>query len=104
MAKKPTRHKHIPQRTCVGCREINPKRSLVRIVRGEGAIVIDPGGKLAGRGAYLHKQKSCWEQSLKGSLASALKIELSEVDRDILFAFMQQLPEDEMDLEARHVP
>jgi len=26
------RRKHVPQRTCVGCRKIRPKREMVRIV------------------------------------------------------------------------
>ena len=57
--------------------------------------MIDPTGKMAGRGAYLHNQRSCWERGLKGALAHALKTELTEEDRKILIAFMASLPEDE---------
>lgn len=92
--KKTIRRKHIPQRTCVGCREVLPKRTLIRIVRSGEAVLIDPSGKLAGRGAYLHNQRSCWERSLKGALAHALKTELTEDDRNTLLAFMASLPED----------
>jgi predicted RNA-binding protein YlxR (DUF448 family) len=90
--KSRTRAKHIPQRTCVGCRKVLPKRSLIRIVRTTDGVRIDPSGKLAGRGAYLHDQPSCWVVGLKGSLAHALKIEISKTDRLILEQFTQTLP------------
>lgn len=92
--KKTIRRKHIPQRTCVGCREVLPKRTLVRIVRSGESVQVDPSGKLAGRGAYLHNQRSCWERGLKGALPHALKTELTEEDRNTLLAFMASLPED----------
>ena len=87
------RVKHIPQRTCVGCRMVLPKRSLIRIVRTEDGIRLDPTGKMAGRGAYLHDQRSCWMVGLKGSLANALKTELKASDRLTLELFVQTLPE-----------
>src|SRR5512146_1501484 len=87
------RPKHIPQRTCVGCRTVLPKRSLVRLVRQPEGVQIDPTGKLSGRGAYLHNLRSCWEKGLKGSLANALKISLSTDDMDRLSQYMQSLPE-----------
>jgi uncharacterized protein len=87
------RPKHIPQRTCVGCRTVLPKRSLVRLVRRPEGIQVDPTGKLAGRGAYLHNVRSCWEKGLKGPLANALKVPLTPEDLDRLGLFMQTLPE-----------
>jgi predicted RNA-binding protein YlxR (DUF448 family) len=92
--KKPRRHKHVPQRTCVGCREVLPKRSLIRIVRSSQGVQIDLTGKLAGRGAYLHDRRSCWERGLKGSLVAALKVEISAVDKDELAIFMATLPDE----------
>jgi predicted RNA-binding protein YlxR (DUF448 family) len=86
------RVKHIPQRTCVGCREVLEKRSLIRIVRTEEGIKIDPSGKLNGRGAYLHEQRSCWETGMKGSLAHALKMELSGADKELLKDHLEKLP------------
>jgi predicted RNA-binding protein YlxR (DUF448 family) len=53
---------------------------------------VDPTGKLAGRGAYLHDQRDCWERGLKGALAHALKVELSTEDRARLVDFMNSLP------------
>lgn len=95
MSKKTrSRKKRVPQRTCVGCREVLEKRSLIRIVRRPGEVCVDPTGKLAGRGAYLHDQLSCWERALQGALAHALKTELSEKDRENLLAYMTTLPAD----------
>lgn len=93
MTKKPVRRvKHVPQRTCVGCREVLPKRQMVRIVRAAEGVQIDPTGKLAGRGAYLHDQRECWARGLKGALAHALKAELTAEDRARLEEFMNSLP------------
>ena len=100
MPKKLRKQKHVPQRTCVGCREILPKRSLIRIVRSPDGVRIDPGGKMPGRGAYLHDRRSCWEHGLKGSLAHALKIELSVEDRAHLSAFLDSLPEEPLAAQA----
>jgi predicted RNA-binding protein YlxR (DUF448 family) len=67
------------------------KRQLVRIVRGADGVLVDPTGKLAGRGAYLHDRRSCWEAGLKGSLAHALKVNLTAADRQRLEGFMNTL-------------
>ena len=88
------RPKHIPQRTCVGCHTVLPKRSLIRLVRQSEGVQIDPTGKLAGRGAYLHIHRSCWERGLKGPLAHALKIDLTPADLERLREFMLTLPEE----------
>lgn len=97
MSKKPVqRVKHVPQRTCVGCRTILAKRELIRLVRTPHGVLVDPTGKLAGRGAYLHNKRSCWESGLKGALAHALKTTLTMEDRERLEAFMHTLsPDDE---------
>lgn len=90
--------KHIPQRTCVGCRQVQAKREMIRIVRTpEGRVEIDPTGKKSGRGAYLHPRRACWERALKdGRLEHALRIEaLREEDRMALVAYAATLPEDE---------
>ena len=88
------RVKHVPQRTCVGCRRTLAKRSMIRLVRSDKGVVIDPTGKLPGRGAYLHNVRSCWEAGLKGSLAHALKVELSDDDRSRIRDFAASLTED----------
>ncbi len=70
--------KHIPQRTCIACRTVRNKRELVRIVRtADNHLQADATGKKAGRGAYLCRQRECWEQVLdsRGRLEHALKLE-----------------------------
>jgi predicted RNA-binding protein YlxR (DUF448 family) len=95
MAKKPVKHvKHVPQRTCVGCREVLSKRTLIRIVRTDSGVKIDPTGKLAGRGAYLHNKRSCWERGLKGALGHALKTELTVEEVVTIQSFLAALPEE----------
>ena len=94
----PRRPRHVPQRTCVGCRTTAPKRGFVRIVRTPaGRVVVDPTGKAAGRGAYLHASPSCWEVGLKrGRLAQSLRVTIAEEDRQALAAHAATLlPDDE---------
>ncbi|HUV15327.1 MAG TPA: YlxR family protein [Pelolinea sp.] len=93
MVKQKKRTKHIPQRTCVGCREVLSKRELIRIVRTPEGVNHDPTGKAKGRGAYLHDKVSCWKRALKGNLASALKTDLTEDDRKRLAEIMSSLEE-----------
>lgn len=78
----------------MGCRSVLPKRALIRLVRRPEGVQIDPTGKLAGRGAYLHDRRACWERGLRGSLAHALKIDLTPADLERLQQFMASLPED----------
>jgi predicted RNA-binding protein YlxR (DUF448 family) len=89
------RSKHIPQRTCVGCREVLAKRAMMRVVRTPDGVELDASGKKNGRGAYVHDKRSCWERALKGSLAHALKTELSEKDRLMLREMMKTLPKED---------
>ena len=92
--------KHIPQRTCVGCHTVLPKRTMIRLVRASDGVWVDPTGKRNGRGAYLHNQRSCWEIGLKGALAHALKTEFTDDDWQRLRGYMDTLPEEEDILET----
>ena len=59
--------KHVPIRTCVGCRQRRPQRELVRLVRdADGVVVRDARGSAAGRGAYVCVEVACLERALKG--------------------------------------
>jgi predicted RNA-binding protein YlxR (DUF448 family) len=77
----------IAWRTCVACRQIKPKRELVRLVRTSGGnIEIDSTGKKEGRGAYLCPGWECWEKALKGKqLEQTLRINLTRENREQLF-------------------
>lgn len=56
----------IPQRQCVGCREMKGKKSLLRIVKTpEGAILLDTTGKKSGRGAYVCPDPECLKKARK---------------------------------------
>jgi predicted RNA-binding protein YlxR (DUF448 family) len=65
---------------------------MVRIVRSADGVRVDPTGKVAGRGAYLHDKHDCWVRGMKGALAHALKTELTAEDRSRLEEFMKTLP------------
>ena len=61
-------------------------------MRTPEGVIIDASGKAAGRGAYLHEQKECWEKGLKGPLANALKTELTETDRALIKIYIKNIP------------
>ena len=94
MAKKkaPRRVKRVPQRTCVACRQVQAKGTLVRLVRTPEGVFPDPQGKRPGRGAYLHNQPECWQPGLAGSLASALRTTLTKEDQQRLREFFTASP------------
>lgn len=89
--------RHVPQRTCIGCREEEGKRALIRIVRTpEQRVVVDATGKANGRGAYLHPLRHCWEKALRGgTIRYALKITPAQDDVEALRAFAMALPVEE---------
>ncbi|MEX1071658.1 MAG: YlxR family protein [Anaerolineales bacterium] len=91
--KQPRRAKHIPQRTCVACREVQAKGTLVRIVRTPDGVFPDAKGKLPGRGAYLHIRRVCWQPAIENNLPHALKTTLTDADRQRLVAYFESLPE-----------
>jgi hypothetical protein len=68
---------------------------MIRLVRTPEGVLVDPTGKVAGRGAYLHDRRECWERGLRGGLAHALKVELTPADRERLEAFVNSLPQDQ---------
>ena len=58
--------KKIPMRQCLGCREMKPKRELIRVVRSpEGEISLDFKGKASGRGAYVCPNPACLKKAVK---------------------------------------
>lgn len=72
--------KKIPMRQCVGCREMKPKKELVRVVRGpEGELSLDFRGKAPGRGAYVCPQTQCLKRAIKTkALERALNCQMPE--------------------------
>ncbi|TAK26250.1 MAG: YlxR family protein [Chloroflexota bacterium] len=90
---KTRRLRPIPRRTCVGCRQVQPKRDLIRIVLGDDGAQIDASGKKEGRGAYLCRYGRCWQIGLdRRSLDHALKQPIAAENRKALAEFASQLP------------
>lgn len=70
--------KKIPMRQCTGCREMKPKRELIRIVRSpENDISLDFKGKAQGRGAYVCPNPDCLKKARKSkALERSLEISI----------------------------
>lgn len=83
--------KKIPMRQCVGCREMKPKRELVRVVRSpEGAISLDFRGKAPGRGAYVCPNPDCLKRAAKSrALERAFDTAIPQEIYDALVARME---------------
>lgn len=70
----------IPMRTCVVTKEKYEKKDLIRVVRTpEGKVVVDPSGKMNGRGAYLKKEKEVFLKAKNNKILDrVLETEVSE--------------------------
>ncbi len=78
--------KKVPQRQCVGCREMKDKKSLIRVVKTpEGTYAIDWTGRANGRGAYLCNDTECFAKARKSKgLERSLKGKIPEEVYDTL--------------------
>ena len=55
-----TKKKSVPMRTCIACREMKPKKEMLRVVKNaDGDISVDVTGKAPGRGAYICNGDAC---------------------------------------------
>jgi predicted RNA-binding protein YlxR (DUF448 family) len=88
--------KYPPQRTCIACRQVKEKKTLIRLVRAENGVAeIDVFGKKPGRGAYLCSNRVCWELALKRNrLEYALRTKLNESNRRTLIEYSHNLLEE----------
>lgn len=82
--------KKTPMRMCVACRQMRPKKKLVRIVRTpEGDVRLDTTGRANGRGAYLCASTECLNRAVKTrALERALEAKL---DGDVLASLKEAL-------------
>jgi len=80
--------KKIPLRMCLGCREMKPKKELIRAVKTpEGEIKLDATGKLNGRGAYVCCSLECLRKVRRqNALAHAFSVQVSDEIYDRLEA------------------
>lgn len=83
--------KKIPMRQCVGCREMKPKKELVRVVKSpEGQISIDLKGKAPGRGAYVCHSSDCLRRAIKSNaLARGFDTTIPQEVYDLLMEQME---------------
>lgn len=66
--------RHVPMRTCVGCRTSDSQAVLLRAVADQaGRLSFGLGRRQAGRGTYVHRRKRCIETALKGGFARSLR-------------------------------
>jgi len=72
--------KKIPDRMCIACREMKPKKELIRIVADkEGNVFLDSTGRANGRGAYICKTDECVLKARKTkALERTLKRQIPE--------------------------
>lgn len=86
--------KKIPLRQCLGCREMKPKRELIRAVKSpEGEISLDFKGRKPGRGAYVCPSPDCLKKARKA--------------RALERAFSAQIPDEvwaELEAQMREAP
>jgi predicted RNA-binding protein YlxR (DUF448 family) len=74
--------RHVPERTCIVCRQKAAKRQLTRFVRSPEGVFADPSGKRDGRGAYLCDNPNCRQRAATTDvLAKALNTVLTADDR-----------------------
>jgi len=80
--------KKIPMRQCTGCREMKPKRELIRVVKSpENEISLDFKGKAQGRGAYVCKNQECLKKAIK---SKALERSLEIPIPDEIYALLRE--------------
>ena len=64
-------NKKIPMRQCVGCRELKPKKDMIRVIKtaaedeASSQIVLDATGRKNGRGAYVCPNSECLRAAIK---------------------------------------
>ena len=73
--------KKIPMRMCIACREMKPKKELIRVVKTVDGIRLDKTGKLAGRGAYVCPCESCIKKLNKQKIIN--KVFQMDVSADV---------------------
>ena len=82
----------IPLRQCVGCREMKPKKELIRVVKSpEGEVSLDFKGKKPGRGAYVCPDAECLRRARKSrALERAFSAAMPDGVYDALEAQMRE--------------
>lgn len=84
--------KKIPQRQCVGCREMKDKKAMIRIVKSEDdTFSIDATGRKNGRGAYVCPTEACLKKAMQSKgLERAFKM---AIPHEIYEQLLEELKE-----------
>jgi uncharacterized protein len=70
-------------RTCVGCRGVAARGELLRLVVGaDGEVRVDPRAISPGRGAYVHRERSCVDRALERGGATLYRALRHRADPD----------------------
>ena len=83
--------KKVKCRKCVGCNELKPSGSLIKITKNfiTGELVLNPNSKTFGRSAYLCYNQNCIEMALrKNKLCRILKT-TAQVDKEALLELLE---------------
>ena len=82
---------HVPQRTCIFCRQLRSKKELVRVVQGaDGLVEVDASWRKPGRGAYLCPRLQCWQGLKADRLGYALRAKVSPQAVDQLMEYARR--------------
>lgn len=89
------KEKKVPMRMCVGCREMKPKKELLRVVRSpEGSLSVDATGRKPGRGAYVCRSAECLKKAIRQKqLERAFECALQDEVKEALMRELQALEE-----------
>jgi len=86
----------MPERSCIGCRMVHEKDTLVRLsVDGEGNLTVDRKKTMEGRGAYLCPRRSCYDEAAgrgRGGLHGAFRRPVVLGDGEKLWRDIASLP------------
>lgn len=86
--------KKIPMRKCIGCGEQKPKKELIRVVKNkEDEVFVDFTGKANGRGAYICRDKKCFDLAIKKNAFN--RAFETQIDNSIFDALKEKLDDHE---------
>lgn len=83
--------KKIPLRKCISCGESKEKSELIRVVKTKDGALVDTTGRLNGRGAYICRSLTCYENAKESKkLNRSLGMEIKE---DIYENILEEIKE-----------
>ena len=68
---------HHPIRTCVGCQQHDRQDNMLRVVFAQQRLLVDPGRRMPGRGAYVHPRLSCVEGNITQGFSRSFRTRIA---------------------------